>query len=910
MRLLSLILFLFVTSTFCYSKATNDEISIVNYDIKEYTIQNEVPIYINSELLKENFKIITKENHILYEFSKNDFTEYEKGIYRVLVSNCQIKVNNIDKSLNNVKQFIVKIDNDEILFHFNESKCHSKENIEDEKNDEKPKVVQIKEEPSISVNNYFKLGQNILTDAKFLMTKNKGEWPEERKKEVGSETFDKAKSKLLSDYRIDINHVPNNPFLKDIPFDKTDNSRENAFGNSSNITKTDVTNFATGMARFLADRAKQELNETFFIQMHKQMQKIPELQVYFPESYKFLKRLDANTMSFDLEYLKTRFELDIKFLPKHILVSIDEAYENKYPYFRTANQYLNHNVNGLWLNIGLHSVLNSNGNINPKDLLYQFVHAKQKEGDSSLLQKLEGKLKDYDDKSQINLINSIKLAELVSNSLLSPETGRYWVSQNEINELISNEGLFQTYIGLLLAKSDFDEYKIQFYGANDAKDYKDQSNNSLKSIIEDNFTKDGKVGDITDLKNLISDIYQTYQNVEEKVNGFKDIKNERELAEKSYDAFSLVKTSVSTIKDLVSNKSYLGKTNIKIDESVLTNYIDPTVEVAYNLFNKKYNIAIKNFIYILNQVPSVSKVISDYDLVNLVESVDFDDTRNLNRDKLMITFLKQKDVRQSIIESHILDEKKLEEIINKNYISKTDLENIVKSKEKDIIIFLDNNKDVQNYFKKRDKEQSNFLSKFNTYGTLIANVATAQNSDEVKAAIEASVLPVGSSRIKRNSNWSITANAFVGGFYGRAFYKQEVNGLLEKRSVDTFGITAPMGILFSKGNLKVFKQNSVLGINLQLIDLGSLVNFYMQEGDGASLPRDTKIQLGDIIAPGGSISYSIGDTPFTLLGGVQYVPNLSRMEVIPTNTDFKPLTWRMHIGVAIDIPLFNLKIWN
>jgi len=81
----------------------------------------------------------------------------------------------------------------------------------------------------------------------------------------------------------------------------------------------------------------------------------------------------------------------------------------------------------------------------------------------------------------------------------------------------------------------------------------------------------------------------------------------------------------------------------------------------------------------------------------------------------------------------------------------------------------------------------------------------------------------------------------------------------------------------------LFNSRSALGINLQLIDLGSLVNFYMQEGDGASLPRDTKIQLGDIIAPGGSISYSIGDTPFTLMGVVQYVPSLSRMETISTN---------------------------
>ena len=37
----------------------------------------------------------------------------------------------------------------------------------------------------------------------------------------------------------------------------------------------------------------------------------------------------------------------------------------------------------------------------------------------------------------------------------------------------------------------------------------------------------------------------------------------------------------------------------------------------------------------------------------------------------------------------------------------------------------------------------------------------AQNSDEVKDAISASVLPVGSSRMKRHADWSITLNAHV-----------------------------------------------------------------------------------------------------------------------------------------------------
>lgn len=223
---------------------------------------------------------------------------------------------------------------------------------------------------------------------------------------------------------------------------------------------------------------------------------------------------------------------------------------------------------------------------------------------------------------------------------------------------------------------------------------------------------------------------------------------------------------------------------------------------------------------------------------------------------------------------------------------------------------LKSDKKFRKFLEEEHESFNTFLSKFNTYGTLIANVAVAQNSDEVKDAISASVLPVGSSRVKRNSNWSVTMNAFVGGFAGKAYYKEFVDDVAIKKSITSFGIIAPIGISINKGNLKMFNSNTALGLTLQVIDLGSLVNFYVQKGDGAELPNNSKIELGDIIAPGAMLTYSLGDSPFTILGGVQYVPNLSRMESIPTNNDFKPLTWRMHFGIAIDIPLFNLKVWN
>lgn len=770
---------IFVSTLFGQNIKIDNINDIKKYKKEELIPKNNLDILINKDL-ENSFKIFLDDKQL----NLNQLSELKEGgvwYYNLHINNKSIEIDGVQKSIPDQTKVIIKLDNEILSINY--------ENTEQTPPSKPLDTVKESDKQSVNTVN-IKDFKSILSDAKILFANID-------KTDLVGVT---KKQNLIKTYNIHPDSISNHKFLRIYSenIGKQQNSKVEAV--SSNIAKTDVTNFATGMARFLADRAKQELNETFFIQMHKQMQKIPELQVYFPESYIFLKRLDAHSMSFDLNHMRSRFNQDIHNLPINLYTSLKQSnISNKYPQLGHLKNYLDNDPHGILINYALGTVLESQGKINPKNLIYDFAH-------SSARKNIEDKLGD-NNPSMSNVINTIKLAELISSSLLSADPNRYWVTEDEIKELFTNDSLFQTYIGLVLAKANFDEYNIRFGGEN------------IKDLIEEKFAPN-KVVDLerlAELKNIVRNMYYSYKEVDNVVSQLKNM-DKTQAVDESYKLFNVFKNNLVVINNqllpVISSKS-----DYTASSDIIHNYIAPAVDISYNMYAKKFGVAIKEF-----------------------------------------------------------------------------------------VVLLQNSLDVEEL--EKNKDYKNFLSKFSTYGTLIANVATAQNSDEVKAAIEASVLPVGSSRIKRNSNWSITANAFVGGFYGRAFYKQEVNGLLEKRSVDTFGITAPMGISFSKGNLKVFKQNSALGINLQLIDLGCLVNFYMQEGDGASLPRDTKIQLGDIIAPGGSISYSIGDTPFTLLGGVQYVPNLSRMEVIPTNTDFKPLTWRMHIGVAIDIPLFNLKIWN
>lgn len=857
--------------------------------------------------------------------------------------------------------------------------------------------------------NVFNLGDNLLSDAKKLIEGNVIGVPNSPMDQI-------RKQEILKRYNIDYSKLNQEPFLKELNFYLGYHRHSERFQYSSNISKTDVTNFATGMARFLAERAKAELNESFFDVMRKQMEKLPELQFFFPATYDHLYQMNANLKTLNMTVLRERFKDDVNALPNniyHTTMNID-AYEGQnLNFIKTFNSYLTTNPNGQWVNLGLNAVLGNSTGLNPKDLFYNFVHG------NGVLKNLEVTLGIEGREKERNLLNAIKLVELISNSLLSPDPERYWVSKEEVNELFTNENLFCTYIGLLLAKSEFKEYKVHF------------GNKSLKSIVEEQFAPGGVIGELKDLKNFIQSLYSLYGDVDNAVQALKN-SDRSSVADDTYNIYKVFSGTVREVSVRLDNQKLFG-TSISFSTEILDKYLNPTVDLAYNIYAKKYSFAINNFVEILGnagkgdqferigqvlkaETSEQLRVISGYyaenfnkykneyeltrdvinkllpkilseehydrqQLIKLARSIK-DAVKDLDIDKdylhttneirsLLINHLKvtnDSSIAKSLVENFLTDKKnrisltlddwvslffssKLERHFNEVQKELEDL-SILILQEKELSLLLDYLKvksytvidiskiinDNNNDFKRvlpiilnkiialevkslaeslldskhfRDyldntKAYQNFVQKFSKYGTLIGNVANAQNSDEVKAAIQDAVLPVGSSRIKRYANFSIGLNAFVGAFYGQAYYKE--NGTT--KGMQSFGITAPIGVSFAFGTRNFIGKHNALGLNIQLIDLGSLVNFYYTKGDGAQLPAGTKIQLGDILAPGATVSYSLFNSPFSIMGGVQYVPNLSRMPEISTNTDFRPLTWRWHVGLAVDIPLFTIKTYT
>ncbi len=187
------------------------------------------------------------------------------------------------------------------------------------------------------------------------------------------------------------------------------------------------------------------------------------------------------------------------------------------------------------------------------------------------------------------------------------------------------------------------------------------------------------------------------------------------------------------------------------------------------------------------------------------------------------------------------------------------------------------------------------------YGNFIATIANAENSDEVEKAIEAIALPVGSSRIKRESLRNISLNGYVGGFAGAEY----LPALNQKRTSFSFGLTAPVGIAFSFGNLGKDPEGKRGGksfsIFISAIDVGALASFRMND-DSSKVASE--VQLKNIIAPGFFLYYGFGKCPISLGAGVQIGPQLREVTAHNVNID-KNYYIRFGISLAVDIPLLN-----
>ncbi len=302
--------------------------------------------------------------------------------------------------------------------------------------------------------------------------------------------------------------------------------------------------------------------------------------------------------------------------------------------------------------------------------------------------------------------------------------------------------------------------------------------------------------------------------------------------------------------------------------SSLNNIMNEFSQLNEKTFGSKYNTLSTN---IKNQIRDNQNFVLD--AIGLNYS---------NQDDLLSHSLKQTNLSkelQSLIYSKIQD-------YNKNIYGKIVL-------NENIEISIDGLNDLQEaFFVKDNKNQTNVLK----FIHFVNDVAVSDSPESYQKAIEAFVLPVGSSSLKEKMKHYYSINAYPG----------ILGGFEKSKNISSawfIGFTAPIGIYFQPW--KLLNNRYTLGFFMPIIDIAAPVRLRLDKSNDTKTLPDFKVE--DIFSPGFYISFGMKNSPLAFNLGIQYGPKLRDIPVENSSTFTSAESYRIGLGITLDIPLLTIS---
>lgn len=332
------------------------------------------------------------------------------------------------------------------------------------------------------------------------------------------------------------------------------------------------------------------------------------------------------------------------------------------------------------------------------------------------------------------------------------------------------------------------------------------------------------------------------------------------------------------IKDEIAVEIYLGLLwqkggNIEFNSESFRNVLKKLYHGNDNMRNPK------NYLLDLYNVAQSAQQLDD-----LVKNIRRDEDKNKEGYELYYDFIV---IAFELIEGFMNfgDEGKLEIIIEELQVFKSLLELPVDVKRKEYASAIVNLTRTIDYFFKDQKANCEISSVILKYGTFIAEIANADEADEISNIIENAVLPAGSASIKKNTKFNISLNAYVG---GRGSFGSAPNS-------NYFSVNAPVGVAFS-----VPLKKSSISAYFSPLDIGAVTALRFVN-DTISVPE---ITLENIIAPAMHLVYGFPKAPASIGVGYQWGPSLRAIK--DGDLELSPRTGQFSIFLAVDLPLFNI----
>ncbi len=207
-----------------------------------------------------------------------------------------------------------------------------------------------------------------------------------------------------------------------------------------------VTNIADGIAQFLIERGKDEIDEAFFIKLKAFMDEYPEFSTIFPNTYTFLGNFNSWEYSNLLNTLRAAFNNDLNQLPANLIkirnLKPSDCNSGDTVKCRARIQAITNFLNNTNGGIFLLSALKVSDGITRGQKIPDII-------DTLVQPNFLLGYKNTDSIKTVNVKNSLKLVNIVSKSLRSNEAGRNYISSTEFDGLVNNGTLRTIYLGLI-----------------------------------------------------------------------------------------------------------------------------------------------------------------------------------------------------------------------------------------------------------------------------------------------------------------------------------------------------------------------------------------------------------------------------------------------------------------------------
>ena len=614
---------------------------------------------------------------------------------------------------------------------------------------------------------------------------------------------------------------------------------------TSSVGTLDVTSLADGFAKFIVKRTKQELNIAFFEKFKEELNRYPDIQDLFPQTYRTLSAIGEDIYMYEayIMALRESFEKDLASLPSNL----PDIIENHEDYFDQAPELKAELLTAFYMAEAIQDKQH------PGEIIAYF--------DERILN------------SEPNAKAAFQTLKLFSTSLQSKNDSVYWVSEKEIKALINEQVLFNIYMGLVLQKAKTENIVFK---------NKDNKNIRLDSVL--NKAHD----DMQSFKIYLTTLASKTQQLETQIKGLKKIKSDSLLFENYY---SIVSSSVDLMKYTIDeipipNKNELTFNNqtksLKEITDVYFDFAQTGADIAIDVDRRNYSSAIINVSHIY------SLVISKWDIT----TKEYDDTKEkirkiINNSQLNIDDLvKTRNYKtfSSLSEQQIkslgplIDQAHYYELLLKHSLNDDTFDKIIKyGSFMAAITQAKSSDEVEAAIEAialptgsaRIKRETNMNVSLNAYfGPSFGGEYLPALKTDMWASSMSFTAPIGIA-----FSWGNICNG-----------KRKNPPVIDTRK---------------NGTLKGGKSISLF---LSVVDIGAITSYRFKD-DSSSV--SSKITLENIISPGLFCYYGFGKVPISLGIGAQLGPQLREISATNINVG-EDYYLKIGASLVVDLPIINL----